>query len=275
MKLNGLSAKIFAFISQEYAFSIERALKVLLENKHLYQSVYLELPEEEAIFQAVKRKFDIPGQQNINPMELFFEMKSNFPRLPWKISDYLNPTVLTDPSTIEFAFVFSPPTAKMYCGVCKDMEPYNFLYGDDTLAQFRLHFGKDFTSDQVFSLSYQCQGCKSLPEVFLVRRTDFRLTISGRSPMEYVSVPKFLPKKQRKYFSDSVIAFNSGQILAAKFLLRTFLEQYVRSIAADPDTRDIESLFDEYNDKLPNDFKTTVPFSEIHLRTAQRRHPYC
>ncbi len=78
-------------------------------------------------------------------------------------------------------------------------------------------------------------------------------------PLETPIIPRNLPKKERKHFRNAVIAFDSGQALAAKFLLRIFLEQYVRGVATNPEVRSIESLFDEYNATLPDDFKQRFP----------------
>jgi hypothetical protein len=90
------------------------------------------------------------------------------------------------------------------------------------------NFGASSVAVQIFFLAYECQSCKSFPEVFMIRREKMKLTPSGRTPIEKVEIPKFIPKAQREFFSDAIIAFNSGQILAGKFLLRTFVEQYVR-----------------------------------------------
>ena len=50
-----------------------------------------------------------------------------------------------------------------------------------------------------------------------------KISLNGRSPMEATNVPDYLPKDQKKYFSDALIAYNSGQILAGIFLLRIFV----------------------------------------------------
>ena len=132
-------------------------------------------------------------------------------------------------------------------------------------------------NEQIFSLAYQCQSCKSIPEIFMVRRDNLKFVQSGRTPMEEIEIPSCLPKKQKKYFSNAIIAFNSGQTLASNFLLRAFIEQYIRSLSATPDSQNIDALFVEYGKDLPDDFKQRFPSlqsvydklsEDLHMATA-------
>ena len=77
--------------------------------------------------------------------------------------------------------------------------------------------------------------------------------------MEVVETATYIPKSVGKYFSDAIIAFNSGQILAGNFLLRTFVEQYVRGKSPTPESQDIDALFENYSKSLPDDFKQRFP----------------
>jgi hypothetical protein len=106
---------------------------------------------------------------------------------------------------------------------------------------------------------YQCQACKSIPEAFLIRRQESKISLSGRTPMEIVKVKNFLPKKQRKFCANAIVAYNSGQVLAGNFLLRTFIEQYIRDECKDPESRDVDDLFRKYGETLPEDFKQHFP----------------
>jgi hypothetical protein len=58
---------------------------------------------------------------------------------------------------------------------------------------------------------------------------------------------------------NAVLAYNSGQILAANFQLRTFIEQHIRDITNNHNTKDIDRLFEDYKKKLPNDFLERFP----------------
>jgi adenylate kinase len=74
------------------------------------------------------------------------------------------------------------------------------------------------------ALSYQCQSCKGVPEVFLVRREHLKRTNAGRAPIEHVEVPKDIPKHVSRFFRGAIVAHQSGQTLAGIFLLQTLIE---------------------------------------------------
>lgn len=59
-----------------------------------------------------------------------------------------------------------------------------------------------------------------------------KLTLVGRSPIEAVNVPSYIPKDTSSYYSNAIVAHQSGQTLAGLFLLRTFIEQTARKVVA-------------------------------------------
>ena len=75
--------------------------------------------------------------------------------------------------------------------------------------------------------------------------------------MESVQISACLPKPAAKYVSDAQIAYQSGQVLAALFLLRTFCEQWCRPFALETDKADV--ALDKYSASLPDDFKARFP----------------
>jgi hypothetical protein len=107
-------------------------------------------------------------------------------------------------------------------------------------------------------LEYTCQSCKQTPEVFLVRRRGVKLTNEGRSPIEHVEVPAFIPKPVRRFFSGAVVAHQSGQTLAALFLLRTVIEQWARA-ATESVKVQADQVLDDYMLTLPEDFRARFP----------------
>jgi len=107
---------------------------------------------------------------------------------------------------------------------------------------------------QVFAFPFQCQNCKGEPMFYLVRRHDLKFTITGRSRMAEVNIPKSLPKEESKYFRDAIIGHTAGQTLAALFLLRVFIEQYMRRITSTTEKITGEDLADKYSLWLPEDF---------------------
>jgi hypothetical protein len=67
-----------------------------------------------------------------------------------------------------------------------------------------------------------------------------------------------IPKDIRKFYSDSVVAFQSGQVLAANFLLRVMIEQWViRNIPQPMEAAD--KNLEAYVATLPEGFRSTIP----------------
>jgi predicted RNase H-like HicB family nuclease len=112
---------------------------------------------------------------------------------------------------------------------------------------------------QMFTLVYQCQRCLGKPEAFLIRRDVWTFYLEGRSPIERVEVPKFVPEKEQRYYSDAVVAFNSGKVLAALFYLRTFVEQFARRITGKTGRATGEEILDAYYETLPSSLKSEMP----------------
>jgi hypothetical protein len=283
MIMNSLQFKIFSLVTPHFASSIETGLKELLEKKHLYQNVKIELPDTSIIEQAIKdyRSGSTPSPHSHAQENTSDFISSSLSKTEWTIK---NPSgrrslPLGGSSELVYASVeFVPPTVKLFCRVCERIEAYNFLHGQDLLSDFRKpDLSPELENKQIFSLEYQCQSCKSIPEILLVQREKLKVIQCGRSPMEEIDIPSYLPKQQKKFFSDAIIAFNSGQVLAGNFLLRTFIEQYVRSLSSFPNSQNIEALFTEYHKTLPDDFKQRFPSlqsvydklsNDLHMATA-------
>lgn len=261
MQMNRLQLAIFHQVEPYFTLSIENGLKGLLETKHLYQNLRINPPDRDILQQELTRYFSGGGSRpgSSDTADIIEPVCNSLANIEWTIKNLGVPKTLplgVDSPVVYVSVDFTPPTVKLFCRTCKRIEAYNFQYGQDLLSEFR--DAEKFTksvNEQVFSIAYQCQSCKSIPEIFIVRRDGLKLVQSGRTPMEEIEIPSFLPKKQKRYFSDAIVAFNSGQILAGNFLLRTFIEQYVRSLSSTPDSQNIDLLFSEYNKDLPDDFK--------------------
>lgn len=270
MLMTGMQTIFFHRMQPYFATSIENGLKLLLETKHLYQTVRVEPPNGDIALREMKEltagASPIGGSQfrDIgNPIEFFGISLS---KIEWTIK---NPggrkslPMVTPSETVYLTVEFVPPTVKLFCKTCKRLEAYNFQYGSDLLNAFReAKRISEMESEQVFSLAYQCQSCKSIPEIFVVQRDSLKLVQSGRTPIEEFELPSFLPKKQKEYFSDAIVASNSGQVLAGKFLLRTFIEQYIREFTKNTTSQNIDKLLEEYAESLPKDFKDRFPSLE-------------
>ena len=126
---------------------------------------------------------------------------------------------------------------------------------------------------QLFFLAFQCQRCNSDPEGFIVRRNGNRLFLEGRSPIEHVELPKYLPKNEGVFFSDAIVAYNAGKKLAGLFYLRTFLEQFAKRVTGKQGRVTGEDLMDAYTNTLPQAHRDYMPsFREWYERLSVALH---
>jgi hypothetical protein len=232
-------------IQKELPSLITSALRQLLENKHLYQKIEVDV-KELMMWASIESKCTSPRAKP-------FAAKC-FEILNWTWLIENKPTGHRKVFDAE-ALIFSLPTIKIFCSTCNRIEPFNAYPPDAHAILDHIVTAK---RQQIFILEYECQSCKGLPTVFMLRREALKLFLEGRSPIEHVDVPKVIPKEQRKYYSDAIVAHNSGQTLAGLFLLRTFVEQYVRSLS--PNTELLaDKLIESYMEQLPVDFKARFP----------------
>jgi hypothetical protein len=86
-----------------------------------------------------------------------------------------------------------------------------------------------------------------------------KLTLSGRSVIEHIQVPLYVPKALARFYSGAVIAYNCNQVLPGLFVLRMLIEQYMRIALAPATFEAAEKLRDEYNASLDATFKSVYP----------------
>jgi hypothetical protein len=80
--------------------------------------------------------------------------------------------------------------------------------------------------------------------------------------MEAVDVPAVIPKSVQDFYGGAVVAHQSGQTLAALFMLRTVIEQWARSkviIANETAQAEGATVLEQYVAALPHHFKETFP----------------
>lgn len=215
-------------------------LKELLETKHLYQSTAV--------------SFNVLAQK-VFPTEAILKATKD----DWIIRD-----TASAPSVHKSAYVIIVivPDVKLFCQQCDRREAFNSVSGQATVSEVNIQSRSALAEAiQVFVLRYQCQACKSFPEVFIVRRQGLKLTLCGRAPMEVAKAPRKIPKIIQKYYSGALVAHQSGQTLAGLFLLRTLIEQWTRSRIATPARAD--ELLDNYMKTLPDDFKGRFPSMRV------------
>lgn len=233
--------------------AIQSAVRHLLEHKHLYQSIEVEIAKATEAFQKT-----VPSSFSHT-----FQSMEGASFWAWVVYDSdsyqaLLASLVSKPDRRHVTWQL--PDVKLFCKSCNRIEPFNGLSASNVLNRSSPTAGGIQYQGrlvQVYCLSYLCQSCKSVPEVFLLRRVGTRLTLCGRSPIEHVPVPKTLPQEVANFFSDAVVAQQSGQTLAGLFMLRTLCEQWTRRFAEPTDKAD--AALDKYMESLPDDFKGRFP----------------
>jgi hypothetical protein len=224
-------------------FAIREAAKQLLETKHLYQSVTVDLGE------AAKRVSNTnisEGNRSIFEREMKRSVDDS-----WEPAEPELPGVAPQQKAVRDRVHIIFPTIKTFCDRCDRVEPHNLVYARDITSDLMSRSGGYRVGpSQNFIAGYLCQACKVMLQYFMIRRDGVKLMLVGRSPMEHVAVPDVIPKSQRKYYFGAIIAFQSGQILPALFMLRVFLEQFAASQTTDKTLR-ADAVLDAYMSSLP------------------------
>lgn len=241
-------------LTQQALAEFLAAIRTLLQTKHLYQSVEV---SPEAILKRVLPHVSDGNQEHVQRIANGVALWT-FVAEEQSMQEMLAATASSDYQLPRVRW--KAPDVKMFCRTCNRLEPFNALASQNLLSRTDLTRPGVFHNGawhQVYVLTYLCQSCKSVPEVFLVRRQGTKLTLSGRTPMEHAPVPKVIPKEITKFYSGAVIAHQSGQTLAAIFMLRTACEQWSRLFADKNDRAD--AAMDKYMATLPEDFKGRFP----------------
>jgi hypothetical protein len=294
IRLNFAMPEFDIEMSRILASVITDALRELLENRHLYQSVtvsrdLLDEYKAERVAETIEQVRTQPASSHGHyglPAEQRVERECDASigavlALAWLPSPSQQITLGATPALVTDVH-FTLPTVHTFCSACKKRWPFNPnpQLGFSTLFSQSMFFLPDKKS-QVFVLTYQCQSCKGEPLVFEVRREQTKLTLCGRSIIESLPVPKSLPKPVAKFYADAHIAHNAGQTLAGLFLLRTFIEQFWRQLAErgaikvsnNKSQLHADELGTAYNASLPADFKVRFPsLSKIYEEISDRLH---
>lgn len=235
--------------TREWESRISLTIKDLLEAKHLYQTVRISEPGELAVAIATK----LPGGQ-----DHFVDEQLEWAAGPWSLAGPEDPDYSGRGGSVRPSPHPRLPDLRLFCQVCARAEPYNPLNCQDCATRSVSRLNAEATSVvQVFVASFLCQGCKSFPEFFFIRREGLKLTLSGRSPIEYVGVPKIIPKHIASFVSKAIVAHQTGHTLAGLFYLRTAIEQWTRSQGYHQDR--VDTALESYGQKLPLDFRSRFP----------------
>jgi hypothetical protein len=234
--------------SAELADCITRALRQLLEGKHLYQHVDVTFGDWSAVSTHAT---------NERITDLFRDKCKKAVDGPWDLAD--NTGHYRKVGIDQNALRPQVPGVKLFCTNCERVEAFNPVSAEDMLGRDREkpHHELDGKTVQVLALSFLCQSCKSVPEVMLIRREGTRLTLAGRSPMEHTPVPSAIPKAAICFYRDAVIAHQCGKTLPGLFMLRTLIEQWVRSLGHNQPWA--SDAIEAYRGSLPDDFRSRYP----------------
>lgn len=226
-------------------------LKVLLEQKHLYQKVEIDFQqmsealEKRVILEAERRRFGylVAGMSNVNLQLSETQIVENNVPVP---------TLLLQ-------------NVKLFCSQCKQRETFSITWHKDATAEVDAKSQADHRiagvplQIQLFLLVYQCETCKSVPVSFLLKRARWKLSIEGRSPIEEVEVPTFIPETEATFFRDATIAAQTGNVLAGLFYLRVFIEQFARRQTGKHGRNTGEEILQAYQELLPNRMREHAP----------------
>ncbi len=269
------------------AGAVSNALKRLLSDKHLYQAVEPDLEFIPELAQKVHKQRPemsvvlLPGHGGTAPRrtpETIARSATEIAKGAW--IPYVRPAAEKSQAITTIGNAGSPvqfelPTINSFCDTCQDRWPFNPVTEG---AMCVIERGQRQLG-QLYLLGYQCQQCKGIPIRFLVRRDGPKLRLTGRDPIEVLPTPKALPKNQATFYGDAQIAYHAGQTLAGLFLLRTFVEQFWRSL---PEVQTLiqqqpRATGDEqgtvYQANLPLDFKNRFPsLSDIYAKLSAAIH---
>jgi hypothetical protein len=242
-----------------FAHDSKQRLKLLLEEKHLYQKVRLSADD---ILKTHGDKIFVPQNRKHYEGEIHKALQGA-----------LNATAENQKfQTGEVELVLPVTNVKLFCEKCGAREAFRPIETYDVSSLLRIkhqsqstfgtvNFKISFRTDfQIFLFVFQCQRCEGNPTAFIVKRDGLDLFLEGRSPIEHVELPAFIPKKEIKWFRDAVIAFQSGKVLAALFYLRTFIEQFARrKTGTESDKKTGDEILTAYAGTISENLRSTMP----------------
>lgn len=270
-------------VRQRFSQQIGTDIKNLLETRHLYQFVDLDLGIIQSWNDAEISKYRNDhkriveariGKANIAAMGMKWRITTEGFKLG---RDHAIPVSLP-PVNIPCKH---PPCDNKRQAHRSGFDGEDHLYSLIDLASKKEDKGNCFiweassALDQIFRFPYQCQSCRGEPVVFLVRREGYRLTLVGRCPMAPVEVPTFIPKKRRKRYGEAVIANDTGFTLAGFLYLRTVVEQHMRLVTrtGTTDRIDGEALGEKYAKYLNPEFSSLAPsFRSVYVDLGELIH---
>lgn len=264
-ELQVLREELIRSISREAG----KKLKVLLEEKHIYRHVVM---DAKTLISAWAAK--------ATPMGVIAE-EGEFEKHHFTLGDRQVEFLERGVPQASPALTLIIENPKLFCIGCGEREVFRPVWYQDVINELRKprayssatdakNFGDGF---QLFYITFQCQRCLAKPEGFIVRREGWKLSLHGRSPMEHVDVPKYIPKPERDHFRDALIAVHGGKTLAGLFYLRMFMELFARRATGETGRCYGDELMEAYYKILPPAHRDTLPnFKEWYGKLSEPMH---
>jgi hypothetical protein len=234
-------------------------VKLLLEEKHLYQKVMVD-----------------PGPIEKEVLEHALEPEATKLRILKICANNLTPTAGTAPRAIPLGggadtvlAALPIPNVRLFCETCNERNVYRPVWYRDVSSELLKQIQRgdepfetasDIYSNQLFFVALQCQHCKGQPEGLIIRREGFRFSLDGRAPIERIQLPSYIPKSEANLFRDALVARFTGKNLAAAYYLRAFIEQFARRLTGLKGVRRTgDEIMDAYAQLLPVGQRSVMP----------------
>jgi hypothetical protein len=235
---------------------LSAGVKLLIEEKHLYQKTKIDVlkikdemlqrvaTQDERRWVAIQLDSRLTGPITLMRNDSFKVVGRGDPR---------------------FQIFLNVPIVRLFCETCRRKEAF-------APQSYREIAGE--TPFSLFVITYECQYCKGAPVGILIRKTDWTFSLDGRSPMEHIELPQYIPRNEAHLFRDGIIGAHTGKWLAAVFYLRCFIEQFARRQAEMKKARKTgDEIMDAYVQKLPADKRSHLPsFKEWYDRLSEPIH---
>jgi hypothetical protein len=256
--------------------AVEGAMRELVTNKLLYQKVEVDLGGLPAALK--KAGVEITAEK-------LAELQREVSLRPWKLETR---HFGDDPRTAEilrFASVgcqpleteqgnrnlhFYVPSVPLWCRVCKRETTFIGIVGSSEQGLGHQYPRRsDRGTEQVYTITYRCEVCRSVLHAVLVRREGMRLHLCGFAPRREQRAARSVPKALEPILMDADNAVAEGDLFAGYYHLRTMLEHHIKgSLGINPDVQMRgEDLVAQYNAMLPNGLKEMLPS----LKTAYEK----
>lgn len=238
---------------------LDRALQELLGQKHLYQSVKIDLaPLLVWIEESFAEQSDRSRLQKV---------VSSFTNSSWALVDPEQWQRFHESKRSTGQQPFNCPAVKLpkflrACPQCKNAKsPHKPGCEQGTpRALIQDASGKSRKGEvtQHWFLTYQCQSCDYEPLYLMIRRDGMVLSITGRNLFEAVDIPRSIPENVRKYYRECIIAKIAGKGLPAVLFLRVLIERHMRAITGLEDRLRGDELAEMYSKTLDPEFPSSA-----------------